>query len=72
VKDTATGRAIMAAGEAKGLRLAILDVLMVRGFTVPDEVQSRLEAERDLDRLQAIRRAARTVGPDLDGLFPAN
>jgi hypothetical protein len=73
VKDTATGRAIMAVGEAKGeakgLRLAILDVLSVRGLSVPEDARARLEAETDLERLQAIRRAARTVGPDLAGLF---
>ena len=78
VRDTATGRAILAVGEArgaakgeaKGLRLAILDVLAVRGFAVPDAVLTRLETETDVDRLQAIRKAAREVGPDLEGLFP--
>ncbi len=83
VENTATGRALVAVGEArgeprgeargeaKGVRLAILDILDLRSIAVPPAVRARLEAETDLARLLAIHREARTVGPDLTGLFPA-
>lgn len=75
VEHTATGRALIekgeARGQAKGLRAAIVDVLEARGLTVPPAVRERLDRETDLARLAAIHRAAVTVGPDLAGLLPA-
>lgn len=69
LKDTATGRALIAEGEVVGLRRAVLDLLEARGVAVPDEVLARLEEIQDSVRLRQVHRAALTVSPDLRGLF---
>lgn len=83
VEDTATGRALIAHGEARGeargrvlgevigLRRAILDVLEARGIAVRAEVTTRLDGESDIPRLEEILRAAVRVDVTLEGLFPS-
>jgi len=83
VENTATGKALLAKGEARGEargeakgraaegRRAIALVLTTRLAALPSWVVPRLEQEHDLERLEAILVAATRVSveSDLEGLF---
>ncbi len=75
MRDTATGRALLAEGRAEGRaeerRRTILLVLELRLGTVPAWVAQRLQTESKLDRLEALLLGARGVGAvtELEALF---
>lgn len=81
MKETATGRALLAEGraegeargETRGRRRMILLVLETRLGAVPSWVSERLEKEHDLGRLEQLMKAAMHVESeaDLGGLFGA-
>ena len=75
MRDTATGRALLAEGRTEGRteerRRAILLVLELRLGAVPRWVAQRLQGESNLDRLEVLLLGARDVEAvtELEALF---
>jgi hypothetical protein len=61
IEDTATGRMLLARGEARWFRRTITTVLEATGRDVPSEIFDRLACETDLARLETILDAARAL-----------
>ncbi len=65
MEETATGQALLRRGEERGraeeCRRAIALVVAGRFGVVPDWLPARLEAETDLERLEALLKAAVVV-----------
>lgn len=61
MEETATGQALLRRGQARECRRAIALVVASRFGAVPEWLPERLEAEADLERLEALLKAAAVV-----------